>query len=154
MRWSPPATCCEQYMDAADQAVEKALKAQERPQPQTWVFNSNFRQQPELDYAHSAVFQQKFMALYSTSKTVNEEGAYGPLHAFSQGVPVDGILSKDRPCPQAESRREPRRSFPYDPATYCSTWIRTRRSGWASFRAMRKSARCIMRSPSSPSWAR
>src|SRR5581483_921794 len=46
----------EQYMDAADQAVEKAFRLQERPQPQTWIFNSNFRQQPELDYAHSAVF--------------------------------------------------------------------------------------------------
>src|SRR5207302_9247203 len=27
----------EQYMDAADQVVEKALQAHERPQPQTWV---------------------------------------------------------------------------------------------------------------------
>jgi hypothetical protein len=102
----------EQYMDAADQAVEKAFQLKERPQPQTWVFNSNFRQQPELDYAHSAVFGQKYMALYSTAKTVNEEGAYGPLYAFAQGVPVDGYYEIKV---QAEAIN---RKNPYDPKLF------------------------------------
>ncbi|MDQ6700772.1 MAG: DUF1592 domain-containing protein, partial [Acidobacteriota bacterium] len=102
----------EQYIDAAEQVVEKALKVQDRPQVQTWVFNSNFRQQPELDYAHTAVFQQKFMALYSTAKTVNEEGAYGPLYAFAQGVPVDGFYEV---TVQAEAVN---RHHPYDPKLF------------------------------------
>jgi len=102
----------EQYMDAADQAVEKAFRPRERPKPQTWVFNNNFRQQPELDYAHKAVFQQKFMALYSTAKTVNEEGAYGPLYAFAQGVPVDGYYDV---TVQAETVN---RRHPYDPELF------------------------------------
>ncbi|MEO7653732.1 MAG: DUF1592 domain-containing protein, partial [Bryobacteraceae bacterium] len=102
----------EQYLDAADQSVEKALAAGERPQPKSWVFNSNFRQQPELDYAHIAVFQQKFMVLYSTSKTVNEEGAYGPLYAFAEGVPADGFYDV---TVQAETVN---RKHPYDPKLF------------------------------------
>src|SRR6185436_18729592 len=99
----------EQYMDAAEQAVEKAFKLQEQPKPQTWTFNNNFRQQPEIDYAHIALYQQKFMVLYSTSKTVNEEGAFGPLYAFAQGVPVDGFYDV---TVQAEAVN---RRHPYDP---------------------------------------
>ncbi len=102
----------EQYLDAAEQVVEKALKVQPRPQARTWVFNSDFRQQPELDYAHKAAFQQKFMALYSTAKTVNEEGAYGPLYAFAEGVPVDGFYDV---TVQAESVN---RHHPYDPKLF------------------------------------
>jgi Protein of unknown function (DUF1592)/Protein of unknown function (DUF1588)/Protein of unknown function (DUF1587)/Protein of unknown function (DUF1595)/Protein of unknown function (DUF1585)/Planctomycete cytochrome C len=106
----------EQYMDAADQAVEKAFRLHERPQLQTWVFNSNFRQQPELDYAHIAVFGQKFMALYSTAKTVNEEGAYGPLYAFAQGVPADGYYDIEVQA-EAVNRKNPydARLFAMDP---------------------------------------
>ena len=49
------------------------------------------------------------MALYSTSKTVNEEGAYGPLYDFAQGVPVDGFYEVKV---QAEAVN---RKNPYDP---------------------------------------
>src|SRR6185436_8357848 len=37
-----------QYIDAADQVVEKAFAQAERPREQTWRFTDDFRQQTEL----------------------------------------------------------------------------------------------------------
>ncbi|MBM3739312.1 MAG: DUF1592 domain-containing protein [Acidobacteria bacterium] len=102
----------EQYLDAAEQVVEKALREEPRPQPRTWVFNSNFRQQPEIDYAHKAVWNQKFMVLYSTTKSFHEEGAYGPLYQFAEGVPHDGIYEI---TVRAEAVN---RKHPYDPKLF------------------------------------
>ena len=99
----------EQYIDAASQVVDKALNEQPRPKVQTWVFNGHFRQQPELDYAHAEVFQQKFICLYTTMNTVKEEGSYGPLYDFAQGVPADGYYEVKV---QAEAVN---RKNPYDP---------------------------------------
>lgn len=102
----------EQYLDAAHQVVEKAFRQQAKPEPRAWVFNDKFRQQPELDYAHIAVHQQKFMVLYETPRTVHEEGAYGPLYAFAQGVPADGYY-------EVKVRAEAvNRKHPYDPAMF------------------------------------
>ena len=78
-----------QYLDAADQVVEKAFADSERPAEQTWTFNSDFRQQTELRH-HREVYGNRFIALYETTTSVQHEGAYGPLLNFSQGVPHDG----------------------------------------------------------------
>ncbi len=40
-----------QYLDAADQVVEKAFAAQDRPSEQSWKFNGHFVQQTELRLA-------------------------------------------------------------------------------------------------------
>ncbi len=101
----------EQYLDAADQAVEKAFRA-DLPAPRTWTFRGPFRQQPEIDYAQSEVFQQRYLTLYSVQKTVNEEGAYAPLYAFAQGVPADGHYEIEV---QAEAVN---RKNPYDPKLF------------------------------------
>jgi hypothetical protein len=79
-----------QYLDAADQVVERAFRLTERPKEQTWVFNKNFFQQPELKYSHGKVFQHRYMALYETTTSDKPEGAYGALHDFEEGVPADG----------------------------------------------------------------
>jgi hypothetical protein len=102
----------EQYLDAASQIVEKVFRNTARPEPRTWTFRGPFRQQPELDYAHSAVFQQKYMVLYETPRTVHEEGAYGPLYAFAEGVPADGFYEVSV---QAEAVN---RKHPYDPKLF------------------------------------
>ncbi|MBM3786954.1 MAG: DUF1592 domain-containing protein [Acidobacteria bacterium] len=81
----------EQYMAAAERVVEKAFRVTERPAPREWSFTGPFRQQPEVDYAHRFVWNQQFMVLYETPRTVYEEGAYGPLYAFAEGVPADGV---------------------------------------------------------------
>ncbi|MCA9135565.1 MAG: DUF1592 domain-containing protein [Planctomycetales bacterium] len=81
----------EQYLDAADRIVEKAFAVTDKPQEQTWHFDGNFRQQPELDGAHKAAFNFRYLCLYDSPLADRPEGAYGPLHDFEQGVPVDGV---------------------------------------------------------------
>ena len=79
-----------QYIDAADQVVTKAFAAIEPSREQTWKFNGDFRQQPELKYSHGKVYNYRYMCLYETTASEKHEGAYGPLLAFAQGVPADG----------------------------------------------------------------
>lgn len=81
----------EQYLAAAEQVVEKALPGNPRPAPQTWVFNDNFRQQQEFDYAHLAVHKQRYLSVYENSNSLRHEGAYAPIRAFAKGVPADGL---------------------------------------------------------------
>ncbi len=102
----------EQYLDAATQIVDKAFRTTTKPEPRTWTFTGPFRQQPELDYAHKAIFDQKFMILYETPHTVHEEGAYGPLYAFAEGVPVDGFYEIQVKV-EAVNRKHP-----YDPKMF------------------------------------
>lgn len=97
-----------QYLDAADQVVEKAFAVTERPKEQTWRFTSDFRQQPELRQ-HREANGFRFMALYETTMSDKHEGAYGPLLNFAQGVPVDGYYEV-RVKAEAKFRRNP-----YDP---------------------------------------
>ncbi len=97
-----------QYLDAADQVVEKAFAQTERPKEQTWRFTDNFQQQPELRQ-HREANGFRFMALYETTLSDKHEGAYGPLLKFGQGVPADGFYEV-RVKAEAKFRRNP-----YDP---------------------------------------
>ncbi len=81
----------EQYLAAADQVVEKAIPSTPRPAAQTWVFNDRFRQQQELDYAHLAVYKQRYLCVYENTNSLRHEGAYAPIRAFAKGVPADGF---------------------------------------------------------------
>jgi hypothetical protein len=101
-----------QYLDAADQAVEKALGATERPSEQTWKFAGNFRQQQELRHPHGKVFNYRYLCLYEVPDTVNHEGGYGPIHDFQEGVPSDGRY-EIRVKAQAMNRLHP-----YDPQIF------------------------------------
>ncbi|MDO8541281.1 MAG: DUF1592 domain-containing protein [Opitutaceae bacterium] len=101
-----------QYLDAADQVVEKAFRQAERPHAQTWHFAGDFRQQPELRYSHGKVHQYKYLCLYETANSDKHEGAYGPLAQFSDGVPADGYY-EIRVKAEAKFRRHP-----YDPKIF------------------------------------
>lgn len=81
----------EQYLDAADAIVEKALANLSPPEERNWHFDDHFRQQPELDGAHRGAFNFRYLCLYDSPLADRPEGAYGPLEAFRQGVPSDGI---------------------------------------------------------------
>lgn len=81
----------DQYLDAADRLVEKALAATEPPAQQIWQFRGNFRQQPELDGAHRKAFNFQYMCLYDAPLADKPEGAYGAIHDFEHGVPHDGV---------------------------------------------------------------
>jgi len=101
-----------QYLDAADQVVEKAFSVTERPQEQTWKFNGNFQPQQEHTYPHGRVYQNKYLCIYEVTDTENHEGGYGFISNFQKGVPVDGIY-EFRVKAQAMHREHP-----YDPTIF------------------------------------
>jgi hypothetical protein len=80
----------EQYLDAADAVVRRALRSDPPPAPRTWVFKDHFRQQKELDGARNRNKLTHYMSLFEHPRTPHYEGAYAPLHDFSEGVPFDG----------------------------------------------------------------
>ena len=101
-----------QYLDAADQVVERALGVTEQPKEQTWTFKDNFRQQAELTFSHSAVYNNRYLCVYEVPDTDKHEGGYVPVHAFSKGVPSDGVY-EIKVKAQAMNRHHP-----YDPTIF------------------------------------
>lgn len=106
----------DQYIEAADAVVEKALGQPPPPAPRTWRFTENFQQQPELRHSHARVHNFRYLCLYEGLHSEMHEGAYGPLLAFSEGVPADGWY-EIRVLAEAKHRRNPYdpRLFGYDP---------------------------------------
>lgn len=80
----------QRYLAAAELVVNKALFPLERPEVQTWKFEDGLRQQPEIDQVFRKVGEFNYMTLFDVIGADKPEGAYGPIHAFSQGVPYDG----------------------------------------------------------------
>lgn len=101
-----------QYLDAADQVVERAFSVTSRPEKKTWRFDGNFRPQQEHTFPHGAVYKNRYLCLYEVPDTENHEGGYGYIHDFKQGVPVDGLY-EIRVKAQAMHREHP-----YDPAIF------------------------------------
>ncbi len=100
----------ERYLLAADLAISKALLPLEKPIEQTWKFTKNFRQQPEIDNVHGKFNRYEHMTLYDVVGADKPEGAYGPILAFADGVPHDGVY-------EIRLRAEAvNRSHPYDEA--------------------------------------
>ncbi|MEO1615393.1 MAG: DUF1592 domain-containing protein [Planctomycetota bacterium] len=81
----------DQYLDAADEIVEKALADLEPPKELSWNFSGDFDQQPELRIAHRKAFNFRYMCLYDSPLADKPEGAYGVLHGIEKGVPHDGL---------------------------------------------------------------
>lgn len=81
----------QQYLAAAEQVIDKALYPIEKPPVQTWAFKDGFRQQPEIDQVFRKVGEFRYMTLFDVIGADKPEGAYGPIHAFADGVPYDGV---------------------------------------------------------------
>ncbi len=97
------------YLESAETVVEKALEPLQKPTTRTWKFRDNFRQQPEIDQVHGKTNGFKHMTLYDVVGADKHEGAYGPILAFAEGVPVDGSY-------EIRLRAEAvNRNHPYDP---------------------------------------
>lgn len=80
----------QKYLAAADRVLDKVFAPAQQPAVQTWKFNGNFRQQPEVDQVHR--FQDfKRITLYDVPGADKPEGAYGPIMPFKEGVPYDGF---------------------------------------------------------------
>ena len=99
----------QKYLTAAEKSVNKALYPLKKPAVRSWVFRDNFRQQPEIDQVHRRTSKFKHLILYDVIGADKHEGAYGPILAFKQGVPHDGIY-EIRFKAEAVNRRHP-----YDP---------------------------------------
>lgn len=97
------------YLTAAETVVDKAMLPFTEPRVQTWKFTDGFRQQPEVDQVHRKTNFYKHMTLYDVIGADKPEGAYGPILAFKEGVPIDGIYEIRF---QAEALN---RLHPYDP---------------------------------------
>lgn len=102
----------EQYLDAADAIIRKALPEQPAPAPRTWVFKDHFLQQKELDNARQRNKLTQYMSLFEHPRTPHYEGAFAPLHAFAEGVPYDGFYEV-RVSVEALHRKHP-----YDPKLF------------------------------------
>lgn len=79
------------YLDAAERIVDKTLQPVDRPTVRSWTFRDGFRQQPEIDQVHGRTNAFSHLTLYDVVGADKPEGAYGPLLAFRDGVPCDGI---------------------------------------------------------------
>ncbi len=101
-----------QYVEAAEAVVEKALAQPRAPAPRTWRFTGDFKQQPELRHSHGKVQNYRYMVLYEGLHSESHEGAYGPLLAFTEGVPADGWYDV-RVRAEAKNRKNP-----YDPRLF------------------------------------
>ncbi len=99
----------QQYLAAADVVVEKVMSPRQQPEVQSWEFRNGFRQQPEIDQVFRKVNNFDWMTLFDVIGADKHEGAYGPIHAFSQGVPHDGFYEL-RIKAEAVNREHP-----YDP---------------------------------------
>ncbi len=78
------------YLAAADLVIPKAMTPREKPAVQTWAFRDGFRQQPEIDQVFRKLNNFAWMTLFDVVGADKHEGAYGPIHAFADGVPFDG----------------------------------------------------------------
>jgi hypothetical protein len=96
----------ERYLDAADRAINKAMTLGTKPEPRKWLFDRNFRQQPEIDQVHGRTNGFSHITLYDVPAADKPEGAYGHIAQFREGVPFDGFYEV-RLKAEALNRRHP-----------------------------------------------
>ena len=80
----------DQYVEAADEIIEKVFALEERPQVQFWHFTDNFRNLSGLGSTMEKLCNYEYIALYEVPTSQRHEGAYGTIHDFHSGVPIDG----------------------------------------------------------------
>src|SRR4051812_6810043 len=79
----------DQYIDAADQVVEKVFRLQERPPEQTWTFKDHSRQAQPVSNRYGV--NPEVLRLYTGPNAVTHIGEYAPILEFAEGVPADGF---------------------------------------------------------------
>lgn len=80
----------DQYFQSANRLVETRL-GKPAMEPQSWVFNSNFRQYEELSGPNRAAFNNRYLCLYEQPNSDTRQGGYGHIEDFLKGVPVSGL---------------------------------------------------------------
>lgn len=101
----------EQYLDAADQVVEKAFAPTEKPEVRSWRFTAPFEQQPELLRPHRMAFKSRYLCIHEAINSDRHWGEYAPILKFRDGVPHQGRyeiellvqgLNRDHPHPKSK----------------------------------------------------
>jgi cytochrome c553 len=107
----------DQYIDAADKIVEKAFRAHDPIAEKTWTFAGPFKQNTNLDDPHKEANRLKYISVYSSIHSSTEEGSYGYINDFHQGVPADGFYEITINV-EAKNRKNPYepKIFSMDPA--------------------------------------
>lgn len=94
-----------QYLQAADVILEKALPETEKPKTNKWHFKDNFKHQPELNsrlernerkIRQTSETESKkripsSIRIYEHPRSRRHMGCFGFVNEFAQGVPVDGF---------------------------------------------------------------
>ena len=102
----------DQYLEAADLIVEKALGQFAPAKERNWHFTDNFQQGAELSYSHKKVYNYKYLCLYEVPNTTRHEGGYGYIHELRDGVPADGFYEIKALAHSVN------RDHPYDPKIF------------------------------------
>lgn len=79
------------YFEAADLVVEKALGLESKPDLKEWTFSDNFTQGQELSFSHKRAYNYRYLCVYEVPNSTNHEGGYGGLEKFPEGVHADGF---------------------------------------------------------------
>ena len=80
----------DQYFQSANRLVETRL-GKPAMEPQSWTFNSNFKQYEELQGPHKIAFNFRYLNIYEQPNTDTRQGSYGHIEDFRKGVPVSGL---------------------------------------------------------------
>jgi len=80
----------DRYIEAADEIIEKIFALAKKPEIQTWNFTDNFRNLSGLGSTMEQLCNYEYIALYEVPTSQRHEGAYGTIHDFESGVPIDG----------------------------------------------------------------
>ena len=88
----------DQYLDAADMVVEKALPSLNKPKDQEWIQNDNFEQDEFTRFMKTVQIRESkqkrnmlhHIRLYEHPRSQRHMGSYGYMSHLSEGVPADG----------------------------------------------------------------
>lgn len=80
----------DQYFQSASHLVEARL-GKPVMEPKSWHFDKHFVQYEELQGAHKAAFDFRYLNIYEQPNTDTRQGGYGHIEDFLQGVPVAGL---------------------------------------------------------------
>jgi len=88
----------DQYLDAADMVVEKALPSLNKPKDQEWIQNDNFEQDEFTRFMKTVQIREsnqktnmlRHIRLYEHPRSQRHMGSYGYMSNLSEGVPADG----------------------------------------------------------------
>ncbi len=88
----------DQYLDAADMVVEKALPSLNKPKDQEWIQNDNFEQDEFTRFMKMVQIRESnqktnmlhHIRLYEHPRSQRHMGSYGYMSNLSEGVPADG----------------------------------------------------------------